>query len=128
MFAAQVAAGVGTHDALIGIGLSVLAYGAINYVLSVAAARTGLTVALLSRSMFGYFGASVATAVFAAGAIYFAIFEASVLAVAFQTQFGGSISLWYLVIAIVSIPIVLDGIRLWLDKLDGVLLPISPGD
>ena len=88
------------------------------------AARTGLTVALLSRSMFGFHGASLATAIFAAGAIYFAIFEASVLAIAFQTQFGGSLNLWYLVMAAVSVPIVLGGVRVWLDKLNGVLLPL----
>jgi purine-cytosine permease-like protein len=127
VFAATVALAVGTRDALIGIALSVIAYGAINYVLSVAAARTGLTVALISRSMFGYFGASLATAVFAAGAIYFAIFEASVLAVAFQVHFGGSLNTWYLVMAGVSVPIVLGGIRVWLDKLNGFLLPLFAG-
>jgi purine-cytosine permease-like protein len=127
VFAATVALAVGTRDALIGIALSVVVYGAINGVLSVAAARTGLTVALLSRSMFGYFGASLATAVFAAGAIYFAIFEASVLAIAFQTQFGGSLNTWYLVMAAVSVPIVLGGVRVWLDKLNAVLLPIFVG-
>ena len=127
VFAATVALAVGTRDALIGIALSVVVYGAINGVLSVAAARTGLTVALLSRSMFGYFGASLATAVFAAGAIYFAIFEASVLAIAFQTHFGGSLNTWYLVMAAVSVPIVLGGVRVWLDKLNAVLLPIFLG-
>jgi purine-cytosine permease-like protein len=127
VFAATVALAVGTRDALIGIALSVVVYGAINYVLSIAAARTGLTVALMSRSMFGYFGASLATAVFAAGAIYFAIFEASVLAIAFQTQFGGALNTWYLVMAVVSVPIVLGGVRVWLDKLNGVLLPLFAG-
>jgi len=124
VFAATIALAVGTRDALIGIALSVVVYGAINGVLSVYAARTGLTVALLSRSMFGFHGASLATAIFAAGAIYFAIFEASVLAIAFQTQFGGSLNLWYLVMAAVSVPIVLGGVRVWLDKLNGVLLPL----
>ena len=77
VFAATIALAVGTRHALIGIALSVAVYGAINGVLSAYAARTGLTVALLSRSMFGFHGASLATAIFAAGAIYFAIFEAS---------------------------------------------------
>jgi purine-cytosine permease-like protein len=115
---------VGTRDAITGMVLAVVAYGLINYVFAVVASRTGLTVALLSRGLFGYFGAAIATLVFAAGAIYFATFEGSVLAIAFQAQFGGSIKLWYLLTVLYALPLVIGGVRQWLDKLNAVLLPV----
>ena len=46
---------------------------AVNAVISRAAAESGLTVALFSRSMFGFVGASIATLIFAATAIYFLV-------------------------------------------------------
>lgn len=121
---AQVAGAVGTRDALIGIGLSALAYGVICYIFATVGSRHGITVALLSRGLFGYQGASLATLVFAAGAIYFAAFEASVLAVAFMAQFGGSLKLWYLITMAYQIPLVIGGVRRWLDRLNAALLPI----
>ena len=71
---ASVALAVGTRDAVIGMVLAVAAYGSINFIFSRLASGSGLTIALLSRGLFGYFGAAVATLVFAAGAIYFATF------------------------------------------------------
>ena len=35
----------------------------------------------------------------------------------------GSIQLWYAVVAAYSVPLVIGGVRTWLDKLNGVLLP-----
>ena len=122
--AASVAAAVGTGPALIGIGLAVVTHGGLNYVLSRYAARTGLTVALMSRRMFGYFGAVLAPLIFAATAIYYAVFEGSVVAVALHHYFGGmDIAFWYLVVVAYSVPLVFGGVRAWLDKLNGVLLP-----
>lgn len=121
---AQIAYVVGTRDAIIGIGLSAVAYGLINYVFAAVGSRNGITVALFSRGLFGYYGAALATLVFAAGAIYFATFEASVLAVAFKAQFGGAIQLWYLVVVLYQIPLVLGGVRRWLDRLNAALLPL----
>lgn len=122
--AASVALAVGTRDALIGITLAVVAHGGVNFVLSRYANRTGLTVALMSRRLFGYFGAALAPLIFAATAIYYAVFEGSVVAVALQHYFGGmAIQWWYLIIVAYSIPLVFGGIRVWLDKFNGVLLP-----
>jgi hypothetical protein len=122
--AATIAVTVGTRDAVIGMVLAVLTYGAINYFLTREATTSGLTVALLSRGLLGYFGTAAATLVFAAGAIYFATFEASVLAVAFQAQFGGSIQLWYLVTVLYALPLVIGGVRRSLDKVNAALLPL----
>lgn len=122
--AASVALAVGTRDALIGITLAVVAHGGVNFVLSRYANRTGLTVALMSRRLFGYLGAALAPLIFAATAIYYAVFEGSVVAAALQHYFGGmAIEWWYLVIVVYSIPLVFGGIRVWLDKFNGVLLP-----
>lgn len=122
--AATIAQVVGPRDAVIGIVLSVVAYGAINYVFSRYANRTGLTVALLSRRMFGYLGAALAPLLLAATAIYLAVFEASVVAVALQAYVGvGAIEVWYLVVVLYSLPLVIGGVRRWLDKFNGVLLP-----
>ncbi|MCW4354269.1 thiamine permease [Hoyosella sp. YIM 151337] len=122
--AASLASAYGTVNALIGLGLAVAVYGSINAVISRFAARTGLTVALFSRAVLGRAGATLATLVFAATAIYYAVFEGSIIGVALHAYFGGNLSLWYLVVVLYSVPLVIGGVRRWLDKLNGVLLPI----
>ena len=57
---------VGTTDTMIGMVLSIVVYGGINAVLSKFGARTGLTVELFSRSLFGILGSALATLIFAA--------------------------------------------------------------
>jgi hypothetical protein len=126
--AATLSLAVGTVDTLIGMALSVAAYGAINYVLTGYATRSGLTVALFSRAMFGYVGAALATLIFAATAVYYAVFEGSVIAVALHDFFGVlSLKLWYLVVVLYSVPLVFGGVRVWLDRFNGVLLPFYVG-
>src|SRR4051794_10382408 len=72
--ATTVAATVGTTNAVIGIVLTCLTKGAMNYVFARYAGRTGLTVALLSRRIFGYFGSVLAPLIFAATALYYGVF------------------------------------------------------
>lgn len=115
---------VGTTDTIIGMVLSIAAYGVINAILSRFGARTGLTVELFSRSLFGILGSALATLIFAATAIYYIVFEGSIIAVAFQSFFGGDIKLWYLAVAVYVLPLVIGGVRNWLDRLNGYLLPI----
>ena len=94
-FAAFLALAYGTWNALIGIVLTVIVYALVNQVILRTASRSGLTVALFSRSMFGFVGASIATLIFAATCIYYLVFEGSVIAVAAQEFFGGPLDLWY---------------------------------
>tara|TARA_R110002020_G_scaffold75315_16_gene191803 strand:+ start:11249 stop:12529 length:1281 start_codon:yes stop_codon:yes gene_type:complete len=115
---------VGITDTLIGMALTIAVYGIFNAFLSKFGAKTGLTVELFSRSLFGIVGSALATLIFAATAIYYIVFEGSIIAVAFQQFFGGDINLWYLAVVIYIIPLVIGGIRNWLDRLNGVLLPI----
>ncbi|POX46122.1 cytosine permease [Streptomyces sp. Ru72] len=115
---------VGTPATVVGMALSVLTYGVVNLVLSRYAARTGLTVALLSRRLFGVLGSALAPLIFAATALYYGVFEGSIIAVAFQKYFGGDIRIWYLAVVLYALPLVIGGVRIWLDKLNGVLLPL----
>lgn len=121
--AAFIALAYGTTNALIGIVLTVVAYSLINIVILRFASKSGLTVALFSRSMFGFVGAAIATLIFAATCIYFLVFEGSVIAVAAQAYFGGPINLWYAIVIALTAPLVWKGVRTWLDRLNGILLP-----
>lgn len=124
---AALALAYGTVDALIGLALTIVAYGAINKVLSAYALRNGLTVHQFSRTLLGRAGALLATLVFAATAIYYAVFEGSILAFAFQAQFGGSIGLWSALVVLYTTPLVSGGIQRRLDKVNGLLLPLYWG-
>lgn len=123
-FAAFSALAWGTVNTLIGLGLTVVVYTLVNWVMVRAASRSGLSVALFSRSMFGYVGAVIATLIFAATCIYYVVFEGSVVAVAAQSYFGAPIKLWYAIVIIVTLPLVWRGVRTWLDRVNGVLLPL----
>jgi hypothetical protein len=124
---AALAQAYGTRDALIGLSLTILSYGLINRVLAGYALRNGLTVAQFSRSLLGRTGALLATMIFAATAIYYAVFEGAILAFAFQAQFGGPMALWYAVVVLYTLPLVAGGIQRWLDKINGWLLPVYWG-
>lgn len=115
---------VGTEDALIGIGLSVIAYSGINWYFSRYAARTGTTVNLFSRTLFGYLGGAIAPILFGLTAIYYATFEGSVVAVALHQYWGGpSLNVWYLIVVCYSVPLIIGGVRMFLDKFNGFLYP-----
>ncbi len=123
VISATLALAVGTINTLIGIVLSIIAMGAINYVMTKFATDSGLNTALFSRALFGHAGASLATLILAATAVYFCVFEGSVIAVALHAYVGGlSLNLWYLVVVLYSVPLVFRGVR-WLDRFNGVLLP-----
>jgi uncharacterized membrane protein YeaQ/YmgE (transglycosylase-associated protein family) len=117
----------GTANALIGIALTILAYGLINRVLAKYAINNRTTVALFSRTILGTAGSAIATIIFAFVAIYYALFGGSIVAYAFQTAFGDETWMWYLVVVAYSTPLILGGARKFLDKLNGWLLPIYVG-
>lgn len=122
--AATLALVYGTRDTLIGIGLSVIAYGLINGAISRYAIRTGQSVSLLSQVLFGRSGAVLATLIFFATAIYYAVFEGSVIAVAASKVIAGlSYETACMLVVLYSVPLVLGSVQSWLDKLNGVLLP-----
>ncbi|WP_245488454.1 hypothetical protein [Mesorhizobium sp. Pch-S] len=121
---AALALGFGTWNAIIGMVLSVVAYGLINAVLSRFAIKTGLSVALFSRVLFGNVGAGLATLIFCATAIYYAVFEGSVIAVGINNIFPSiSYPIAALIVVLYSVPLIFGSIQTWLDKFNGVLLP-----
>lgn len=124
VIAATLAINYGTVNALIGLVLSVVVYAIINRVIVRYAIDTGLSVALFSRALFGTVGASLATLIFFATAIYYAVFEGSVIAVAINAYFPSiSVNMGYLIVVAYSVPLVFGGVQTWLDKFNGVLLP-----
>jgi purine-cytosine permease-like protein len=124
VLAALAASIVGTQQALIGMALATVFYGVISYFIQRVAAQTGVTLATFSRSLFGLIGVPIASLIFVVVATCLAVFEGSVLAVAFHTHFGGNVYLWYGAVAIFCTLITLGGVRVWLEKLNAWLLPI----
>ncbi|MDT4833951.1 hypothetical protein FQZ97_675770 [compost metagenome] len=121
---ASLALAYGARNAIIGMLLSVLCYGLINSVISRFAIRTGLSVALFSRVLFGSLGASLATLIFFSTAIYYAVFEGSVIAVALNHLYPSlSYPLAALLVVLYSVPLIFGGVQNWLDRFNGVLLP-----
>lgn len=115
---------VGTVNTLIGIGLSVLVYGVINDVASRYANRSGTSVALFSRAVFGQVGAAFAAGLFGLTITYYAVAEGSIVAIALHQYFGTfPMAVWYLVVVLYQAPLVFRGVRAWLDKINGALLP-----
>lgn len=126
--AATLAAVVGTVDTLIGIILACVAFGALGFIFSRYAAITGLTVALISQRLFGATGSIVAPLILAATSIYYAVFESSMIAHAFSAFIGGlDIRVWYAIAVAMNLPLVMGGIRRWMDKYNAVLLPVYWG-
>ncbi|WP_030421490.1 purine-cytosine permease family protein [Streptomyces sp. NRRL F-5065] len=116
---------VGSTDAIIGMLLATATFGVVGSLLCRHAARTGLTVAMLSRRLFGYLGAALAPLLFAAMCLYYAVFEGSIIAVALQRWFapGSDMRLWYALVVAYAVPLAIGGVQAWLDKLNGWLLP-----
>ncbi|MCX4160196.1 MULTISPECIES: cytosine permease [Paraburkholderia] len=121
---ATLALNYGARNALVGMALSVVSYGLVNSIISRYAVRTGLSVALFSRVLFGSAGAALATLIFFATAIYYAVFEGSVIAVAAHSLFPVLDYRWAaLLVVCYSVPLVFGSVQHWLDKFNGVLLP-----
>lgn len=114
----------GTKNAIIGLVLSVVTYAAINGIISRYAIKTGLSVALFSRVLFGRTGAILATLILFATATYYSVFEGSVIAIAIH-QYVSAMSLnqAYLLVVLYSVPLIFGSVQNWMDKLNGVLLP-----
>lgn len=121
---ASLAMSYGARNAIIGMVLSVISYGLINACISRFAIRTGWSVALFSRILFGSVGASLATLIFFSTAIYYAVFEGSVIAVALHHLYPQlAYPLAALIVVLYSVPLVFGSVQHWLDKFNGVLLP-----
>ncbi|MEV8569735.1 hypothetical protein AB0436_29945 [Streptomyces sp. NPDC051322] len=116
---------VGNAQALIGLGVVVVTYSLLGSRAARQALRTGLNSTLLSRELFGARGAALCSLLIAAAATYYAVFESSVLAAAFQSYFGvWDIRIWYVLIVVGMLPLMLGGMQTWLSKLNSISLPL----
>jgi len=123
--AAALAQGFGAKNAIIGMLLSVVVYAVINAIIARYAIKTGLSVGLFSRILFGNAGAALATLIFFVTAIYYAVFEGSVIAVGISTVFPRISYEWAaLIVVLYSVPLTMGSVQNWLNKLNGVLLPL----
>jgi purine-cytosine permease-like protein len=121
--AASLALAYGSVNAIIGMVFSVIVYGVINAALARHSIHTGLSVALFSRVLLGRTGAALATLIFFATAIYYGVFEGSVIALALQSYTGMAYSIAALIVVVYSVVLIFGSIQNWLDKLNAVLLP-----
>ncbi len=121
---AAMAVAYGTVNALIGIVLTIVAYSIINAILTRYAINNRTTVAQFSRTILGTAGSSIATIIFALVAIYYAVFEGSIVAYAFMAAFGGEMWMWSLIVVLYSTPLIFGGARRFMDKINGWLMPL----
>lgn len=121
---AAMAVAYGTADAIIGLVLTIVVYSLINRVLAKHSINNRTTVARFSRTILGKAGTIIASVILGLTAIYYAVFEGSIVVYAFQTAFGGEKWIWSLIVVAYSTPLILGGVRRFLDKLNGWLLPL----
>ena len=125
VFAGTMSLLVGTRDALIGMVVSAILLAAISSVLSRYAAQSGQSLSFFSRRVLGYWGGAFASLVVGVTAIYYCAFEASVIALAFQRFFTWpSLDVWYFIMAACGVALAIGGVRVWLAKFNGWMLPV----
>jgi hypothetical protein len=125
IIAATLASVYGTKNAIIGLVLTIISYGVINIPIVRYAIKTGTSVSLFSRVLFGRNGSAIATLVFAITSIWYAVFEGSVVAVAGNYLYSSIDYKWAsLIVVLYSVPLILGSVQKWLDKFNGYLLPL----
>ncbi|PJJ42940.1 purine-cytosine permease-like protein [Glutamicibacter mysorens] len=124
-YGALAASIAGVVQAIIGLLLVVVAYSLLGRFSVAEAVRWGLNSTLISRRLFGVKGAAIVPLLVGISLFYYAVFEASIVAVALQAYFGvWDIRVWYGIVVLGMLPFMLGGIQTWLSKLNWVSLPI----
>lgn len=115
----------GTQQALIGLAVVIVVYSLLGAIASNASLPRGLNSMLISREMFGVRGAALTPLICGLGALYYAVFESSVMAAALQAYFQVfDIRVWYAIVIAGMLPLMLGGMQTWLNKLNAISLPI----
>lgn len=123
-YGALVASLYGTEDAIVALVVATVLYSAWNFFFARWSIRSGLNSTLLSRRMFGVIGSALTALLIAANVTYYAVFESSALAVAFQHYTPHmSINWWYLIVVVAMLPLMLGGVQSWMARLNSLLLP-----
>ena len=121
---ATLALNFGTRNAIIGTLLGVVGMSVLGFIFSRYAIRSGKSCYLLSQELFGTIGSALASLIFFVTAMYYAVFESSVVAIAASKVIGVSYGVACVVIVLYSVPLVAGSVQHWLDKINGLLLPI----
>ncbi|KUI31712.1 cytosine permease [Mycobacterium sp. GA-2829] len=115
----------GTKQALVGLIVVIVVSALLGACVSNASIRRGLNSMLLTREVFGVRGAVLTPLICGLGALYYAVFESSVMAAALQAYFQVlDIRVWYAVVIIGMTPLMLGGMQTWLTKLNSWSLPV----
>ncbi|MCW4466413.1 hypothetical protein OK351_12995 [Glutamicibacter sp. MNS18] len=124
-YGALAASMAGVQQAVIGLALVVVAYSLLGRFSVTEAIKWGLNSTLISRRLFGNKGAAIVPLLVGISLFYYAVFEASIVAVALQSYFDiWDIRVWYGIVVLGMLPFMLGGIQTWLSKLNWVSLPI----
>lgn len=125
---AKLAMSYGTANAMLGMASGVLVFAWFGNYVAGYALRTGLSTSLISILIFGRRGATLATLLLFVVAVYYAVFEGSVLAVAgSQVVPHLSYATACIIIALYSAPLTIGSVQHFLNRLNGVLLPVYAG-
>lgn len=123
-YGALVAGLYGCFNAVIAIVLSVVTYSIMGGIFTRWGIRSGLNSAMLTRRMFGTVGALLTAFLVSANTVYYAVFESSTLAVAFQYYTPDwDIRIWYAIVVVAMLPLMLGGVQTWMGRMNGILLP-----
>ncbi|WP_431711773.1 purine-cytosine permease family protein [Glutamicibacter uratoxydans] len=123
-YGALVAGLYGSVNAVIAIVLSVVTYSIMGGIFTRWGIRSGLNSAMLTRRMFGTVGALLTAFLVSANTVYYAVFESSTLAVAFQYYTPDwDIRIWYAIVVVAMLPLMLGGVQTWMGRMNGILLP-----
>jgi purine-cytosine permease-like protein len=124
-YGALAASLVGTQQALIGLAIVIVTYSLLGAFASNAAIVRGVNAMLLTREIFGVRGAALTPLICGLGALYYAVFESSVMAAALQAYFRVfDIRVWYAIVIAGMLPLMLGGMQTWLNRLNNWTLPI----
>ena len=123
--AASLALEVGTQPVIIAMVLTVITYGLFGYYLAHEAATTGLSANLFSkRTAFGYTGSILLSLMYGTILLYYAVFEASVMAHSLFTIIPAiPLVIWYAIISIIMIPVIWWGMTI-LERFNTWTIPL----
>ncbi|MGP0225143.1 purine-cytosine permease family protein [Paenarthrobacter sp. NCHU4564] len=125
VFPVTLALEVGVANTLIGMVLAAVVIAVAAAIVSPYATRSGMSLTMYSRQLMGRRVGLLIGLIVAVTCIYYTAFEASVIAVVFHAFFSGlSIEVWYVITAAMGVVLALGGVRAWLDRFNGALLPV----
>ena len=125
VFSSALANAYGAVNTFVGTAAASVLLGIVASVVARFAMRTGMSVDVFSRTVFGKSGGLLATILVFGCLGLFAVIESAIIAEAIRGYFNQLLP-WhaYLIVVICSVPIAFGRISAYLDKFNGLLLPV----